>query len=211
MLSADLALKQQMATKQSREVTIWEGFWVNDSSIICRLSLLMIFERDCGVEFGIYGQYLTCTIYINLAGFCSGKFICLFAEGATSSLDEKNLVLGFFPPFHLFSFSLVGYLGHNPQFVLYSYLLWEWLWYHRLWFINIYYEHVGKKWTMKKNISQKCVIFLACSGGRGFSAWQIIADFLFLPTLLIWTLSEKDSIPFFLDSAFWRDRSATFE
>lgn len=56
---------------------------------------------------------------------CSGKFICLFAEGATSSLDEKNLVLGFFSPFHLFSFSLVGYLGNNPQFVLYSYLLWK--------------------------------------------------------------------------------------
>lgn len=56
---------------------------------------------------------------------CSGKFVCSFTEVATPSLDEKNLALVFFPPFHLFSFSSVGYLGHNPQFVLSSHLLWK--------------------------------------------------------------------------------------
>lgn len=67
MLSVNLELKQQMATKQNREVTIWGGFWVNNYNVICRPSLLKIFERECGVAFGIYGRYHTCTIYISLA------------------------------------------------------------------------------------------------------------------------------------------------
>lgn len=178
MLSADLALKQQMATKQSREVTIWEGFWVNDSSIICRLSLLMIFERDCGVEFGIYGQYLTCTIYINLAWFCLFRKVYMFVCWRSHFFTWwKESGFGVFSPISSFFF-FFGWLFRSqssicvvlilameviviPQIVIYKHLLWA----------------CGKKWTMKKNISQKCVIFLACSGGRGFSAWQIIADF----------------------------------
>lgn len=44
----------------------------------------------------------------------SEKFICSFTEGATSSLDEKNLFFLFFSISPFFFFFL-GYLGHNTQ------------------------------------------------------------------------------------------------
>lgn len=143
MLSANLELKQQMATKQNREVNILGGFW-----IICRPSLLMICETDCGIKFEIYGKYHTCTIY--QSGFvCSGKFVSSFIEGASSSLDEKNLFFFFFFSLHPFSSSSVGYWSHNPQFVLHSHFYGS-----DMIPQMVIYKHLrwacGKKWIMRK-------------------------------------------------------------
>lgn len=143
MLSANLELKQQMATKQNREVNILGGFW-----IICRPSLLMICETDCGIKFEIYGKYHTCTIY--QSGFvCSGKFVSSFIEGASSSLDEKNLFFFFSSLCILFLLLLLAIeviilnlrcthtcYGSDmiPQMVIYKHLRWA----------------CGKKWIMRK-------------------------------------------------------------
>lgn len=67
--------KTTMATKQNREFDIFLDSWSIGYSTIGRPSLLMHSSgRVCLVGFGIYSQYHTRTIYINLAWFClSGK------------------------------------------------------------------------------------------------------------------------------------------